>query len=144
MVNNLVLSMSVLITILCPPAPASPPDAPYEEAICFDRNGTSLDLRTSEVYLSNVREVGGLYYTIQGDKVTVSNRRGQREGVRIYDAFFLTDAGSRSSLVLFHADFAGRPYIYWIEKRGGDLSRNGLLEINGDRITRGCVGTIWR
>jgi len=125
-------------------APTRPSDGSSEEAVCFDKRGNSLDLRRARIRLSNVRRIGRRHYTIQGDKITIGDRPGQRVNIRIYDTFFLTDVESRGSLVLFHADFAGRPYIYWVEKREGDLARNGLLEIEGDSITRGCVGTIWR
>lgn len=126
------------------PLSGATPEEPYEEAMCLDKRGNRTDLSPANIFLSNVREIGGRFYSIRGDRIWIGARPNQTEEIMIFDGLSLTEAASPDSLIMFHADFGGRPLIYWIETREGDLSRNGLLEIDGDSIRPGCVGTIRR
>jgi len=124
--------------------PASELAAPAQlEAVCTSADGRRFAMADVALSISNTKRIGSRYYTIEGDKILIGNTPAERAIVRIYDVFYLSHSTERN-VVIFHADLNGTPYIYWLEKLNGQLSRNGLLSIAGDRIAPACEGTIYR
>lgn len=112
-----------------------------EESTCADNAGGHFNMSELSISLSNIRLVGNRYYTLSGNSVVIGDYPLQRIDITIYDVRFLVNA---DDLKIFHARLLGRPYIYWIEETDDELSRNGLLGINGEQLMLVCEGTIRR
>lgn len=115
-----------------------------EESTCRSTDGAELNMSELTITLGNVVRDGRFFYTISGDKIIISRSPQQRVDILIYDSLFLTNSSFREGLALFHARRGSQRYIYWIDKRVGDLSRNGLLRIDGSTISLECTGRIHR